>query len=106
MYAATQDAYLGTSRAVIIAPLNDHHGQWRALCDAQLSSAFRREAARGGGGAPAVATAAEGDPPPAPLVDGMAGEVGLLWLRPQAALRQNVGPVPLEAFGGDGNRGA
>lgn len=38
----------------------------------EVMARLREEAARGGG-TPAVATAAEGDPPPAPLVDGMAG---------------------------------
>ena len=46
VYAATQDAYLGTPCAVTDPLLNDHHGQWRALCDAQPSSAFRREPVR------------------------------------------------------------
>jgi hypothetical protein len=46
VYAATQDAYLGTPCAVTDPLLNDHHGHWRALCDAQPSSAFRREPVR------------------------------------------------------------
>ena len=37
----------------------------------EVMARLREEATRGGG-TPAVVTAAEGDPPPAPLVDGMA----------------------------------
>ena len=42
VYAAAQDAYLGASRAVTDPLFNDHHGQWRALCDVHPSSAFLR----------------------------------------------------------------
>ena len=46
VYAATQDAYLGHPLAVTEPLLNDHHGEWRALCDLHPSSRFLREPLR------------------------------------------------------------
>jgi hypothetical protein len=46
IYAATQDAYLGAIRPTTEPLFNDHHGQWRALCDLHPSSAFRRDPIR------------------------------------------------------------
>ena len=46
VYATTQDVYLGEPHAVTQPILNDHHGHWQALVNAQPSSDFLREPVR------------------------------------------------------------
>jgi hypothetical protein len=46
VYATTQDAYLGEPHSVTQPILNDHHGHWQALVNAQPSSRFLREPIR------------------------------------------------------------
>ncbi|MEX1027005.1 MAG: replication-relaxation family protein [Candidatus Paceibacterota bacterium] len=43
VYASTQDAFLGEPLAVTQPILNDHHGHWQPLVNAQPSSRFLRE---------------------------------------------------------------
>lgn len=43
VYATTQDIYLGEPQAVTQPILNDHHGHWQSLVNAQPSSRFLRE---------------------------------------------------------------
>jgi hypothetical protein len=43
VYATTQDVYLGEPQVVTQPILNDHHGHWQPLVNAQPSSRFLRE---------------------------------------------------------------
>lgn len=43
VFATTQDVYLGEPQVVTQPILNDHHGQWQPLVNAQPSSRFLRE---------------------------------------------------------------